>query len=160
MTFLHFWAQKFIYSVQNAFHLWWPPTWSILDQVRSIWAIWWPFQGPKGQIQDYFEPQNGLFAQEMALWELPKGTPKVQKWVIDTCFVNIGQLDHYVVFGTPSGAIQDIRMGKNCSVGAKQTPVWLPWPPHRPPKTLSNPLNPFSVLPFNLNNPSSYLTTQ
>ena len=52
-----------------------------------------------------------------------RGAQKVQKWVSDAYPGNIGQLDHSVVFGIQSGAVQDIRMGKNCSVGAKQTPI-------------------------------------
>ena len=52
-----------------------------------------------------------------------RGAPKVQKWVSDAYPGNIGQLDHYVVFGIQSGVVQDIRMGKNCFLGAKQTPV-------------------------------------
>ena len=51
-----------------------------------------------------------------------RGAQKVQKSVRDAYPDNIGHLDHYVVFGTPSTAVQDIRMGKNCSLGAKQTP--------------------------------------
>ena len=51
-----------------------------------------------------------------------RGAPKVQKSVSDAYPGNIGHLDHYVVFGTQSGAVQDILMGKNCSLGAKQTP--------------------------------------
>ena len=52
-----------------------------------------------------------------------RGAEKVQKWVSDAYSGNIGQLDHYVVFETQSGAVKDILMVKNCSVGAKQTPV-------------------------------------
>ena len=41
----------------------------------------------------------------------PFGIPfealEVQKWTNDAYPANIGQLDHYVVFGTKSGAIQD-----------------------------------------------------
>ena len=37
--------------------------------------------------------------------------------------VNMGQLDHNVVFGTKSGAVQDFQRGKKCSIGVKQTPL-------------------------------------
>ena len=52
----------------------------------------------------------------------PKGAPKVRKWVSDAYPVNIGQLDHYVLFGTKSGAAQDFQRGKKCPIGVKQTP--------------------------------------
>ena len=80
----------------------WPiiPEWIILDYIWSIYSIWWPFQGAKGQIGDYLGPQNGLFGNEITLWG-PLVVPRqAQKWVIDTDLVNIGQLDHYVVFWT------------------------------------------------------------
>ena len=81
---------------------------------------------------DFLRFQKGF----MAYWELPGEAPKVQKSVSDAYPDNIGHLDHYVVFGTQSGAVQDIQMGKNCSLGAKQTPFWLPlttpWTPQNP----------------------------
>ena len=41
---------------------------------------------------------TGLFGNEITLWG-PLVVPRqAQKWVIDTDLVNIGQLDHYVVF--------------------------------------------------------------
>ena len=43
----------------------------------------------------------------------PRGDTKVQKWVSDTYLVNIGQLDHYVVFGTKFGAVLDFQRGKS-----------------------------------------------
>ena len=67
--------------------------------------------------------QKGFISRVMAFWELPGGAPKVPKSVSDAYPGNIGQLEHYVVFGTQSGAVQDIQMGKNCSLVAKQTPV-------------------------------------
>ena len=57
----------------------------------------------------------------MAFWELLGGAPKVQKWVSDANPVNIGQLDHYVVFGTKYGAIQGFQRGKKCPTEVKQT---------------------------------------
>ena len=37
--------------------------------------------------------------------------PKVQKWVRNAYPVNLGQLDHHVVFGTKSGAVKDFQRG-------------------------------------------------
>ena len=37
---------------------------------------------------------------------------RVKKRVSDTDLVNIGQLDHYVVFGTKFGPVQDVQRGK------------------------------------------------
>ena len=31
----------------------------IWDQIWLFWAIWWPLQGPKGWICDYWGPQRG-----------------------------------------------------------------------------------------------------
>ena len=62
----------------------------------------------------------------------------VQKLVSDAFLVNIGQLDHYVVFGTKSGVIQDFQRGKMCPIGVKQTPSDPPRPTQNPlelPKT-------------------------
>ena len=53
-------------------------------------------------------------------------TPMVQKLVSDAFLVNIGQLDHYIVFGTKSGGIQDFQRGKMCPIGVKQTPPSRP----------------------------------
>ena len=47
----------------------------------------------------------------MAVWEPIEGPQKVQKWASDAYPVNIGQFDHYVVFGTKSGAEQDFQRG-------------------------------------------------
>ena len=71
---------------------------------------------------DFLRFQKGVISRVMDFWELPGGAPKVQQSVSDANPGNIGHLDHYVVFGTQSGAVQDIQMGKNCSLGAKQTP--------------------------------------
>ena len=37
---------------------------------------------------------------------------RVKKRVSDTDLVNIGQLDHYVVFGTKFGPVKDFQRGK------------------------------------------------
>ena len=46
-----------------------------------------------GYQQDFISSYNGPLGT-------PKGGPKVQKWVSDADPINIGQLDHYVSFGT------------------------------------------------------------
>ena len=48
---------------------------------------------------------------------------KVKKLVSDAYLVNICQLDHFMVFGTKSGALQDFQRGKVCAIGVKQTPL-------------------------------------
>ena len=63
------------------------------------------------------------------------------KWVSDAYLVIMGQLDHHVVFGTKSGAIQDFQRGKKCPVGVKQTPLGPPRPPKTPPNPLETPPN-------------------
>ena len=47
------------------------------------------------------------------------GTQKVWKWVGDACPVDMGQLNHCVVLGTKSGAVQDFQWGKKCPSGVK-----------------------------------------
>ena len=56
---------------------------------------------------DFLRFQKGFISRVMAYWELPGEAPKVQKSVSDAYPGNIGHLDHYVVFGTQSGAVQD-----------------------------------------------------
>ena len=78
-----------------------------------------------------------------------------QKWASDGNLVNIGQLDHYVVFGTKSGAVQDFQKGKKCHTGVKETLSGPPQTPHEPPyppKTIID-------RPHNQYSPSSYLIT-
>ena len=53
-------------------------------------------------------------------WQFGIYMPKVWKWVSDAYPVNMGQMDHYVVFGTNSGAFQ---RGTKCSIGVNQTPL-------------------------------------
>ena len=110
---------------------------------------------------DFLRFQKGFISRVMAYWELPGESPKVQKSVSDAYPGNIGHLDHYVVFGTQSGAVQDIQMGKNCSLRGQADPFLTTLDhPMDPPKTSQTPLNPFSDLPYNQCHPSSYLTTQ
>ena len=105
-----------------------------------------------GYQQDFISSYNGPLGT-------PKGGPKVQKWVSDADPINIGQLDHYVSFGTKSGAVQDFQRGKKCSLGVKQTPFDPPRPPKTPPNSLETPPNPIINPPYNQSNPSSYLVT-
>ena len=72
----------------------------------------------------------------------PRRASKVWKWVGDAYPVNMGQLDHLVVFGTKSGAAQDFQRGKKCPRGFKQTPLHPLKHPQTPIKTPPNPLNP------------------
>ena len=65
-----------------------------------------------GYQQNFISSYNGPLGT-------PKGGPKVQKWVSDADPINIGQLDHYVSFGTKSGAVQDLYMGPNFKRGKK-----------------------------------------
>ena len=66
---------------------------------------------------------RGFICSYISLLGVPRGGLKVQKGVSGASSVNIGQLDHYVVFGTKSGAVQDFQRGKKCSIGVKQTPL-------------------------------------
>ena len=67
----------------------------------SKWLVF-PFSGPLGALR---VPQ------------------RVKKRVSDTDLVNIGQLDHYVVFGTKFGPVQDFQRGKKGRIGVQQTPL-------------------------------------
>ena len=42
----------------------------------------------------------------------PRRAPKVLKWVSDPYLVYIGQLDHFMVFGSKSTALKDFQRGK------------------------------------------------
>ena len=107
--------------------------------------------------------QKGFICSYNGLLGPPWGAPKVQKWVNDTYIVNFGQLDHYVVFGTKFGAVQDFQRGKVCPIGIQQTPLDPPRPP-KPSKKPQNhpkkkPPDPLNDPPYNQFNPSSYLIT-
>ena len=86
-----------------------------------------------GYQQDFISSYNGPLGT-------PKGGPKVQKWVSDADPINIGQLDHYVSFGTKSGAVQDFQRSIKCLIGDNQAPLDHPIPP-KPPKPLQTSLN-------------------
>ena len=98
-----------------------------------------------------------MFGNEIVLWGPLVVPRKVQKRVSDTDLVNIGQLDHYVVFGTKFGPVQDFQRGKKCPLGVKQTlldplyaPLRPPNPPNPPSNLLKNPPNPLSDPPLYL----------
>ena len=100
----------------------------------------------------------------MAFWEPLGGLQRSGKWVSDAYLPDMGQLDHHVVFGTKSGAIQDFQRSKKYPIGVKQTPLDPPRPPKTPqntlktpPNTLKNPLNPIIDPHHNRLNPSSHL---
>ena len=73
-------------------------------------GVFWTKSGQFGPSDDHFRGQKARFRTILGLktacllmkWPfgIPRGAPKVQKWVSDTYPVNITHLDHYVVFGT------------------------------------------------------------
>ena len=105
---------------------------------------------------DLLGSQKGFICSYIGLLEAPRRAPKVLKWVSDVYPVNIGQLNHYVVFGTKYSALQDFQRGKTCPIGVKQTPLDPPKPPQTAQKLPQTPLNPFSEPSHNQFNPSSY----
>ena len=92
---------------------------------------------------DILRFQEGFICSYDGHFEAPRRASKVWKWVSYAYPVNMGQVDHHVVNGTKSGAIQDFQRGKKHPVGVKQTP-----------------LNPFIDPPQNQLNPSSHLKAQ
>ena len=68
--------------------------------------------------------------------------PNVQKLVSDAYSIMLVQLDHNMVFGTKSGAVQDFQRDKKCPIGVKQTPFDPPRPPQNTPKLPRNPPKP------------------
>ena len=93
------------------------------------------FSGAKRQDQEYLGPQKNFICSYNGPLGTPRGAPKVRKWVSDSHPVNIGQLDHYVVFGTKSGVIQGFQRGQKCFIGVKQNLVDPPTPTKTPSKT-------------------------
>ena len=77
------------------------------------------FLGLLGFQKDFICLHNGLLGA-------PRGGSKVQKWVSDIYFVNIGHLDHHVVFGTKFGIVQDFQRGKKGPIWVQQNPQDLP----------------------------------
>ena len=90
----------------------WPP------QVERILYPIHAFFGPSG-VPERLYLFNGLLGA-------PRGGSKVQKWVSDIYFVNIGHLDHHVVFGTKLGIVQDFQRGKKGPIWVQQNPLDLP----------------------------------
>ena len=85
-------------------------------------------------FNDFLGSQKGFICSYNCLLGPPGVAPKVWKWVSDAYPVNMGQLDHHVVFGIKFGAIQDFQRGKKCPIGVKQTPFDPPRPPQNTPK--------------------------
>ena len=81
------------------------------------------FLSPYMDCWDLLVLHRGFICSYIGLLGVPRGGLKVRKGASGASSVNIGQLDHYVVFGTKSGAIQDFQRGKKCPVGVKQTPL-------------------------------------
>ena len=110
------------------------------------------------EFGDFAGIQKGfLFCSYNGCLGALRGAQKVQKWASVAHPVNIGHLDHYVVFGIKSGVVQDFQRGKKCPGGFKQTPLDPLKHPQTPLKTPPNPLNPIIGPPYNQFDPSSYL---
>ena len=77
------------------------------------------FSGAKMQDLGLFGGQKACFAHRMAFWGPLEGSQRFKKCVSDAYSVMLGQLDHYVVFGTKSGAVQDFQRGKKCQIGVE-----------------------------------------
>ena len=84
---------------------------------------------------------KGLYLRKNVPLGAPRRGSKFWKMVSDAYAVNMGQLDHHVVFGTKSGAIQDLQRSKKCPIEVKQTPLDPPRPPETPPNPLKIPPN-------------------
>ena len=83
-------------------------------RYNAFWTQYMDFWDLLGFQKGFICSYNGLF------WSPYRG-PNGSKWASVAYSVNMGQLDHYVVFGTKSGAVQDIQRGKKCPIGIKQT---------------------------------------
>ena len=91
------------------------------------------FSGALGVILGQLGARKGFVLLIKWLFGGPRRVPMGHKWASDGNLVNIGQLDHYVVFGTKSGAIHDFQTGKKCHTGVKETPSGPPQTPLEPP---------------------------
>ena len=91
------------------------------------------FPGAKRPDSGLFWASKWLVCSKNGPLRASEGGTKDQKWASDTCFANIGQLDHNVVFGTKFGAVQGFQRGKKCPKGFKQTPL-DPLDPPKPPQ--------------------------
>ena len=115
--------------------------------------------GQKGRFRIIWGLKKGVICPSNSFLRTRRGAPKVQKWVSDANPVNIGQLDHYVVFETKSGAVQDLWRGNKFPIGVKQPPLDPPRLPKTPPNSLKTPPNPIIDPPYKQYNSSSYLLT-
>ena len=52
------------------------PDGALSDISDHIWAIWWPFQRPKGRVRDYSRPQKGLYLLKKWPFESSKKGPE------------------------------------------------------------------------------------
>ena len=86
----------------NAQYRWSPTAKCVLDPILEL--SWVP---------------KGLNLLKNGLLRASRSAQKVQKWVRDAFSENLGQLDHYVVLGTKSGAVQDLQRGKKCLLGVE-----------------------------------------
>ena len=91
--------------------------------------------GQKGRFRIIWGLKKGVICPSNSFLRTLRGAPKVQKWVSDANPVNIGELDHYVVFGTKSGVIQGFQRGQKCFIEVKQNLVDPPTPTKTPSKT-------------------------
>ena len=80
--------QNFPQMSDNAQSRWLPMVECILDPILGL--SWVP---------------KGLNLLKNGLLRASRSAQKVQKWVRDAFSENLGQLDHYVVLGTKSGAV-------------------------------------------------------
>ena len=60
-----------------------------------------------------FASQKGLICSKNGLLKAPKGVQNIPNWVSDAYPVKLGQLDHFVEFGTTFGHVEDFQRGKN-----------------------------------------------
>ena len=90
----------------NAQYRWSPTSKCVLDPILEL--LWAP---------------KGLNLLKNGPLRARRRAQKVQKWVRDAYLENLGQLDHYMVFGTKSGAVQDLQRGKKCLLGVEWAPL-------------------------------------
>ena len=75
------------------------------------------FSGALGVILGQSLARKGFVLLIEWLFGGPRRVPMGQKWASDGNLVNIGQLGHYVVFGTKSGAVHASRGAKSALGG-------------------------------------------
>ena len=95
--------------------------WSIIihmggqNRYNAIWSIYIGFLGHSRILNCFICSYNGFL-------EPPGGPQLSKKWFKSASPVIVGHLDHYVVFGTKSGAEEDFQRGKKLLLGVKQNP--------------------------------------